>query len=114
MSSSSTIYTATRSAVDTKLAQLAAKINLLGGGNDILEKDATDGQYHGYFDIYDASANPDGYWRNPANGTPAFPTLTNAQFGAILNYQMIYRDGSHGVHNAPYITKLLDNTLAAW
>jgi hypothetical protein len=114
MSSTNTTYTATRSAVDQKLDQLAAKINALGNGNDILEKDPLDGKYHGYFDIWDANSNPDGYWKNPAFGEPAFPAITNAQFGAILNYQMAFRDGSHGVHNAPYITKLLDNSLTAW
>lgn len=114
MSSSNTTFTNAVADINTKLDQLAAKINALGGGHDILQKDPSDNKYHGYIDIYDASANPTGYWKNPAYGTPAFPTLTNAQFGAILNYQLVYRDGSKGIHNYPYIKKLLENTLAAW
>ncbi len=114
MSASSSSLTDAKSYVSTKLEELAEKINAIGGDHDILQKDPSDGHYHGYFDIYDASANPDGYWKNPANGTPAFPALTNAQFGAILNYQLVYRDASMGVHNYPYIKKLLDNTIAAF
>jgi len=100
--------------ISDKLAALATKINSIGGGHDILQKDPVDNKYHGYIDIYDASSNPTGYWKNPDFGTPTFPTLTNAQFGAILNYQLIFRDGSMGVHNPSYIEKLLDKTLAAW
>lgn len=114
MSSTNTTYTATVADIQSKLDQLAAKINALGGGHDILQKDPSDNKYHGYIDIYDASANPTGYWKNPAYGTPAFPTLTNAQFGAILNYQLVYRDGSKGIHNYAYTKKLLENTLSAW
>jgi hypothetical protein len=119
MSKTNTSYIAVTSTtaatgIPKKLADLAAKINAIGAGHDILEKDATDGQYHGYLDIYDAASNPDGWWKNPANGTPAFPTLTNAQFGAILNYQLVFRGAGKGIHNAPYMGKLLDNTLTAW
>jgi len=114
MSATNSNLTNARSYVTTKLQELADKINSIGDGHDILQKDPTDGQYHGYIDIYDASANTTGYWKNPDYGTPAFPSLTNAQFGAILNYQLIFRDGSKGVHNYPYIRKLLDNSLAAF
>lgn len=68
-------------------------------------KDGADGK--------DANSNPAGYWRNPAHGTPAFPTLTNAQFGAIINFQLVVRDGSLGIHNYPYIMTLLENTIDA-
>jgi hypothetical protein len=100
--------------IPKKLADLAAKINAIGGGHDILQKDPLDNQYHGYLDIYDASANPTGYWKNPNLGNVAFPTLTNAQFGAIINYQLVFRGGGKGVHNYPYMAKLIDNTMAAW
>lgn len=113
MSATNTTFTAAVADVNTKLAALATKINAIGAGHDILQKDPTDNQYHGYFDIYDASANPTGYWKNPANGTPAFPALTNAQFGAILNFQLVVRDASKGIHNYPYVKKLLENTIAA-
>lgn len=114
MSATNATYTAAVADIDAKLNQLAAKINAIGAGHDILEKDPADGKYHGYFDIYDANANSDGYWKNPSQGNVAFPTLTNAQFGAIINYQLVYRDGSRGVHNYPYMKKLLENSLAAW
>ena len=113
MSATNTTLTDAQNYVTSKLEELAAKINAIGGGHDILQKDPEDDQYHGYFDIYDSGSNPDGYWKNPDFGTPAFPALTNAQFGAILNYQLIFRDASKGVHNYPYIRKLLDNTLTA-
>jgi hypothetical protein len=100
--------------IPKKLNDLAAKLNLIGNGHDILQKDATTGEYNGYLDIYDASANPSGYWKNPANGTPAFPALTNAQFGAVINFQLVLRGGGNGVHNYLYMSKLLDNTIAAW
>ncbi len=114
MSASNATFTSVVTDIQSKLDQLAAKINALGNGHDILQKDPADNKYHGYIDVYDASANPTGYWKNPAYGSPSFPTLTNAQFGAILNYQLVYRDGSKGIHNYPYMKKLLENSLAAW
>jgi hypothetical protein len=119
MSKANTSYIAATSAtaatgIPKKLADLATKLNAIGAGHDILQKDPLDGKYHGYLDIYDASSNPSGYWKNPSMGNVAFPTLTNAQFGAILNYQLVFRGGGNGVHNYPYMAKLLDNTLAAW
>lgn len=113
MSATNTTFTAAVADVNTKLAALATKINAIGNGHDILQKDPTDNQYHGYFDIYDASANPTGYWKNPSQGNVAFPALTNAQFGAILNFQLVVRDASKGIHNYPYVKKLLENTIAA-
>jgi hypothetical protein len=114
MTASSSSFTGAQADITAKLATLATKINAIGAGHDILQKDPADNKYHGYIDIYDASSNPTGWWKNPANGTPAFPTLTNAQFGAIINYQLVFRDGSKGVHNYAYIKKLLENTIAAW
>ncbi|MFN8240861.1 MAG: hypothetical protein U0X39_08935 [Bacteroidales bacterium] len=114
MSATNATYTAAVADVSTKLAALATKLNAIGAGHDILQKDPTTGAYNGYLDIYDASSNPTGYWKNPANGTPAFPALTNAQFGAIINFQMVTRGAGKGVHNYPYIKTLLENTVAAW
>ena len=114
MSATNATYTSAVSSVTTKLAQLAAKINAVGAGHDILQKDPVDNLYHGYFDIYDAASNPTGYWKNPTLGNAPFPALTNAQFGAIVNLQMVARGAGKGIHNFPYINKLLDNTLAAW
>lgn len=113
MSASSATLTAAQNDIKDLLNQLASKINAIGNGHDILQKDPVDNMYHGYFDIYDSGSNSTGYWRNPAFGTPALPALTNAQFGAILNFQLVVRDGSLGVHNYPYIKKLLENSIAA-
>lgn len=114
-------------AIKTKLNALEDKINLIGvtlGGGDILQAE-TDGTYHGYFSIYDPSSNPTGNYKNPGststwtqaqkdiNAAKSAMVLTNAQFGAILNYQMVYRGGANGIHNYPYTSTLLDNTLAA-
>ncbi len=112
LTATSPLFTATQTEIKGLIDALAAKINLIGAGHDILQKDPVDNQYHGYFDVFDAS-NPTGYWRNPANGSPAFPALTNAQFGAIINFQLLVRDKSLGVHNYPYMKKLLENTIAA-
>jgi hypothetical protein len=116
MSTTNTSYVAATTGITTKLASLATKLNAIGAGHDILQKDPIDGKYHGYLDIYDASSNPTGYWKSP-NTIPAnipFPALTNAQFGAILNYQLVFRGGGNGIHNYPYMSKLVDNTIAAW
>lgn len=112
MSATNATFTATTTEIADLIDDLATAINALGGGHDILEKDA-DGTYHGYIDIYDANSNSDGYWKNPAYGTPAFPAITNAQFGAILNYQLVVHGAGKGVHNAPYIKTLLTNSIAA-
>jgi len=114
LSATSPTYTNAVDDITELLSDLAAKINAVGAGHDILQKDPEDDQYHGYLDIYDAGSNPTGYWKNPSMGNVPFPPITNAQFGAILNYQLAFRDGSFGVHNYPYTKKLLENTLAAW
>jgi hypothetical protein len=113
MSATNATLTAAKDDITAKIAELADKINAIGAGHDILQKDPADGLYHGYIDIFDAGSNPTGYWRTGASASPAFPALTNAQFGAIINFQLVVRDASTGVHNYPYIKKLLENTIAA-
>lgn len=117
-----------RAEVKTLLDALAAKINAAGSGNDILHRDAstsnlwagiTTNNYDGYLDIYDASSNPDGYWRNPYNTSapnmakPKFPSLLNVHLGAIINFQFCLREYSLGIHNTPYVKALLTNTVEA-
>lgn len=114
MSYTSTTFTNVVADIQTKVDQLAAKINAIGAGHDLLQKDPTDNKYHGYLDFYDATSNPTGYWKNPNLGNVSFPTITNAQFGAIINFQLVVRGGGLGIHNYTYIKKLLENTLAAW
>lgn len=127
-SSSGPFWTSPREEVAALLDELAAKINEAGSGTDILHTESgeanlwaglTDGDWDGYLDIYDASANPTGYWRNPSNtsptnmGKPKFPSLTNAQVGAMINFQLALRDYSLGIHNYKYTKTLLENSIAA-
>ncbi len=46
-------------------------------------------------------------------GTPQVGTWTADQAGALLNYRLVYYDGSNGVHNFPYARKLLENSIAS-
>jgi hypothetical protein len=122
-------FKGTRAAVKALLDNLAAKINAAGGGVDIMHKD-TDGStnlwagvttnnYDGYLDIYDASSNPSGYWRNPSGNTavnlakPKFPSLKMVQLGAIINFQLCLREYSLGIHNTQYTKALLTNSIDA-
>ena len=91
------------------LEDLAAKLKtVVGGGNDVVTPNGNINTYH-------ATGNPDGYWKNPENGNHDFPALTNAQYGAIINYQLVARSvgARSGAHNYPYVKKLLENTIAA-
>jgi hypothetical protein len=117
----------TRSDVKADLDALAAAINAAGQGVDILHSATVDegnlwagittNNYDGYMDIYDAGSNPEGYWRNPGlnnavnNAKPKFPSLTNAQMGAIINFQFCLREYSLGIHNTKYVKALLKNSL---
>jgi hypothetical protein len=111
MSATNPGYTALVEDFAAQLEALADEINAIGGGNNLLQRDPVDNEYHGYLDIFDRTANPTGYWG--AAGNPAFPALTNKQLGAILNFQLLNRDGSNGIHNPGYMMQLLDNTIEA-
>jgi hypothetical protein len=119
-----------RAEIKTLLNALADKINAAGAGNDLLHSESdptsnlwagiTTGNYDGYMDIYDASANPTGFWRNPAGpnsepniSKPKFPKLLNVQMGAIINFQFCLREYSLGIHNTKYVKALLTNTVEA-
>ena len=101
------------------LTTLAGKINAFGyAGHPILHSDATEtnlwlgittGNYDGYLDIYSSSSNPSGYYGKAGN--PKFPSLTNKQMGAILNFQLCLREYSLGIHNTKYTRALLTNTI---
>jgi hypothetical protein len=139
-STTSKYWKQTRDDVKLLLDQLAAKLTI--GGVDILNrnKDAasnlwyglTTNNYDGYLNIYDPITNPSVETYNPSSfqyiGTPpgswsqaqkdynsTLPkiTLTNAQMGAIINFQLCLRDYSLGIHNTTYTTTLLNNTIAA-
>jgi hypothetical protein len=134
MSSSSTLWTGTRTDVKALLDALADKINAVGGGTPILhsESDAsanlwagnTTGNWDGYLNIYDPSTNPGGAWKNPGstssytdaqkainNALPTFPSLTNGVMGAMINFQMCLREFSLGIHNTKYTKALLQNSI---
>jgi hypothetical protein len=123
----STIWTATRSENKTLLNNLAAKINAVGGGTDILHKESdgelnlwaglTTNNYDGYLNIYDPSTNPNGAWRNPSlnttinNALPTFPSLKSGVLGAMINFQLCLREYSLGIHNTKYSKALLTNSI---
>ncbi|HZY26545.1 MAG TPA: hypothetical protein VFE71_12015, partial [Bacteroidales bacterium] len=90
----------------------------------------TTNNYDGYFNLYDPVNNPTGsdnnatMFQNPStsgftaaqvtyNSTLPKLTLTNAQMGAIINFQLCLREFSLGIHNTAYSTTLLTNTVAA-
>ena len=125
MSATNATYTAAIADIATKLGDLATKINALGTVGDILQKDTVTTEYNGYFDIYDPSSNPTGKYKSGStssfttdqkthNNTLPAVTLTNAQFGAIMNFQLVLRGSGDGVHNYQYTKTLLENTLLAW
>jgi hypothetical protein len=132
---STTLFTGPRTTIKNLLNTLAQKINAVGLGVDILHKDAstesnlwagaTTNNYDGYLNIYDPSTNPAGAWRNPSSGSfttdqkainnalPVFPSLKNVTMGAMVNFQMVLRDFSLGIHNFKYSEALLQNSIEA-
>lgn len=136
ISSSSTLWKSTRSEIQTLLNTIATKINVIGGGTDILHSDSdgetnlwaglTTGNYDGYLNIYDPSSNPAGAWKNPGstsswtqaqrdvnNALPIFPSLKNVHVGAMINFQFCLREFSLGIHNFKYAKALLQNSIEA-
>ena len=137
-SATTTVYwKQTRDAVKAQLDQLAAK--LMEGGVDILNRNGdattnlwaglTTNNYDGYLNMYDPINNPAGITYNTtmfqATSTTGFSTaqiatnstfpkltLTNAQMGAIINFQLCLREFSLGIHNKAYTTTLLANSIA--
>ena len=135
-SASTTLWKTPRTEIQTLLNNLAAKINSIGGGTNILHSDTdaesnlwaglTTGNFDGYLDIYDPSSNPAGKWKNPGNTSswtteqkaintalPTFPTLKNVVAGSMVNFQMCLREYSLGIHNYKYTKALLQNSIDA-
>jgi len=98
-----------------KQAEIKALLNTLGNKLDVyLDKDAAHPMipgmakaWSGYIDIYDATNNPDGVYKS----TNPF-TVSQTVAKAIINFQIILRDRSLGVHNYAYTKALLTNTIA--
>ena len=136
---STLLWLTPRDQVKTLLNTLASK--LVVGGVDILNRNAdaehnlwaglTINNYDGYLNVYDPITNPTGQTYNPSSfrfaGTPpsswsadqkaynlTLPilTLSNAQMGALINFQLCLRDYSLGIHNFAYTKALLTNTIA--
>lgn len=130
----------TRDEVKGLLDQLAAKLSV--EGVDMLNRNPdaehnlwaalTTNKYDGYMNVYDpinnpdfAANNPNGTFQNPAPSSSwtaeqkalnqTFPklSLTNAQYGALLNFQLCLREYSLGIHNTAYTKTLLKNSIAA-
>lgn len=136
-STTTTYWKQTRDGVKAQLDQLASLLQ--EGGVDILNRNSdatsnlwaglTTNNYDGYLNIYDPVNNPTGgtynttMFQNPVttgftadqitfNGTLPKLTLTNAQMGAIINFQLCLREFSLGIHNKAYTTTLLANSIA--
>lgn len=138
---STTYWLTPRAEIKGLLDALAAKLKV--GGIEILNRNPdsesnlwvnnTTNKYDGYLNIYDPINNPNGLTNNTAGGgtfkatsTTGFSsdqittnngltaiTLTNAQMGAIINFQLCLRDYSLGIHNFDYTKTLLTNSIAA-
>lgn len=129
-----------RAEIKTLLGQLAAKLkvsgveimNRNGDSSTNLWYGVTTNNYDGYLNVYDPITNPAGQTYNTSSfkyaGTPpstwsaaqiaynaTLPTLTltNAQMGAIINFQLCLREYSLGIHNYKYTKALLTNSIAA-
>lgn len=128
-----------RTTIKGLLDNLAAK--LVENGVDILNRnpDATTNKwvglttnnYDGYLNIYDPVNNPTGpstnatMFQSPSPSSSwtqaqkdfntALPkiTLTNAQMGALINFQLCLREFSLGIHNLDYTKALLTNSISA-
>ena len=90
----------------------------------------TPNNYDGYLNVYDPVNNSTGIatnagtFQNPSpssswtaaqkatNLTLPLISLTNAQMGAIINFQLCLREYSLGIHNRVYAQALLTNTIA--
>ena len=135
VSATNTSYWVTpRATIKGLLESLATKLS--ENGTEILNKNAdattnlwyglTTKNYDGYLNVYDPVNNPtnvSGCFQNPAasgswtttqkNLNKTFPklNLTNAQMGAIINFQFCLREYSLGIHNYKYTKALLTNSI---
>lgn len=142
MSKTSSDWTNTRSTIKAKLDLLASELVVDGKELMNRNPDAehnlwvglTTNNYDGYMNVYDPVNNPDCVANNGGTGkqfknmsTSGFTadqitynnTLTplnnisNAQMGAIINFQLCLREYSLGIHNGDYSMALLQNSIEA-
>ncbi|MBL7968795.1 MAG: hypothetical protein JNK09_17450 [Prolixibacteraceae bacterium] len=138
-SSSTTLWATPRAEIKKLLDDLAKKLTV--NGVDILNRNAdsehnlwyglTTNNYDGYLNVFDpvnnpdyATKNPGGTFQNPtvsnswtadqkaANAAMPKLSLTNAQYGALINFQLCLREYSLGIHNYSYTKALLKNSIA--
>lgn len=137
--SSSSFWTGPREEIKGLLDELAAALNV--NGVELLNRNPdaehnlwaanTTNKYDGYLNIYDPINNPHGpennavVFQNPApsnswsadqkayNLTLPKVSITNAQMGALINFQLCLRDYSLGIHNYKYTKALLTNSIEA-
>ncbi|MEI8113653.1 MAG: hypothetical protein WCI54_08485 [Bacteroidia bacterium] len=134
-----TLWLNPRAEIQKLLGDLAAKLTI--GGVEIMNRNGdaatnlwygiTKNNYDGYLNVYDPITNPAGTTYNTSSfkfvGTPpatwsqaqkdynaTLPTITlsNAQMGALINFQLCLRDYSLGIHNFAYTKALLTNSIA--
>jgi hypothetical protein len=137
--SSTSFWTSPRTEIQGLLATLATKLTV--NGVEIMNRNGdsasnlwygiTKNNYDGYLNVYDPITNPTAQTYNASSfryvGTPpatwsqaqkdynaTLPilTLSNAQMGALINFQLCLRDYSLGIHNFAYTKALLTNTIA--
>ena len=137
--SNTNLWVSPRKTIKDLLAALSAKLTV--GGVEIMNRNGdsatnlwygiTDNNYDGYLNVYDPITNPTAQTYNASSfryvGTPpatwsqaqkdynaTLPilTLSNAQMGALINFQLCLRDYSLGIHNFAYTKALLTNTIA--
>ena len=136
---STTLWLNPRNEIKALLTSLSAKLTV--GGVEIMNRNGdsasnlwygiTANNYDGYLNVYDPITNPTAETYNsksfryvgtpPAtwsqaqkdyNATLPILTLSNAQMGALINFQLCLRDYSLGIHNFAYTKALLTNTIA--
>lgn len=103
--------------IENLLAQLGNSLDAY------LEKE--DGKYTGYLDIYDPISNSNGRYQAKAgsgwsqeqkDANALLPLLKDAGFtnlhgAAFIDFVMVTKDHSLGIHNPPYIHALLQNAI---
>ncbi len=132
-----TLWINPRAEIKTLLDNLAAKLVVVkanGTKVDILNRNSdavsnlwigiTTNNYDGYLNVYDPTLAPNAGLQNSSPGGSwsadqkalnlKLPkvSLTNAQYGAIINFQLCLRDYSLGIHNFNYTKALLTNSIA--
>ncbi|MEI6677669.1 MAG: hypothetical protein WCL21_03615 [Mariniphaga sp.] len=138
-SASTTLWLNPRNEIKALLVALAAKLTV--GGVEIMNRNGdsatnlwygiTTANYDGYLNVYDPITNttaqtynassfryvgtPPATWsqaQKDYNATLPILTLSYAQMGALINFQLCLRDYSLGIHNFAYTKALLTNTIA--